>query len=466
MIAYLRRIFALLLVSMVMTEAVAEEAAFTAAEQAEIGAFLAKHGNDPKDVDNNGQTLLHKAASGESVAVVKFLVANGADVNAKDNGRDSGYTPLHWAVQFSKNIEIIKFLVANGADVNAKAFQPARTWNPRRGTGDSCLSPLLLAARRNIDIVRILVDHGADVHAKDWNGSTPLHEAAEAGYLEIVKFLISKGVDAHAVDANGYTPLRNAVSVDIAEFLVAQGADIHVKDKGGATPLFWSAWRGSLDLVKYFLAQGADIHTRDSYGDTLLHKAVLSPRNLELVRYLVEQGVDIHAENRDGSTAFHKAAHVNENIEVVKFFISKGIDVDIKNNSGQTPLYEAARYNRNVDVIKLLIEQGADVNVKVRGGDYTPLYWAVRDVEIVKLLVARGADIHAMALVDGRDKTRGTTPLHEACGFRGNLASVKFLVENGADVNVKDSQGRTPLDSAKNLKKTATVDYLSGLDAQ
>jgi len=69
---------------------------FTATEQAEIDRFLAQHeekfGGDVNAVDERGDTLLHKAVVGYrageiyrhwSVAVVKFLVANGADVNVQ-----------------------------------------------------------------------------------------------------------------------------------------------------------------------------------------------------------------------------------------------------------------------------------------------------------------------------------------------------------------------------------------------
>ena len=86
-------------------------------KQEKIDRFCMLYGSDVKAVDEKGLTLLHLAVAGkDNVDVVEFLIAKGADVNAKRKG--SGDTPLHWAVQFD-NIEIVKLLIARGADVQA-----------------------------------------------------------------------------------------------------------------------------------------------------------------------------------------------------------------------------------------------------------------------------------------------------------------------------------------------------------
>ena len=90
---------------------------FTEAEQAEIDNFFAQHGNDVKKLDQDGDALLHKAVYTRSLAAVKYLIVNKkGDVNIRGQ-QDS--TPLHRAVDVG-NIEIVKFLVSQGADVNAK----------------------------------------------------------------------------------------------------------------------------------------------------------------------------------------------------------------------------------------------------------------------------------------------------------------------------------------------------------
>jgi ankyrin repeat protein len=58
----------------------------------------------------------------------------------------------------------------------------------------------------------MLIERGADVHAGDSGGHTPLHIAAEAGYVPIVKALLERGADPHAVDAEDRTPLSRAAA--------------------------------------------------------------------------------------------------------------------------------------------------------------------------------------------------------------------------------------------------------------
>ena len=95
-----------------------EQYQFTAEEQTEIDKFCAKYGSNVEKVDINGYTLLHTAVTHWNIAVAKFLVLKGADINAKEQSDD--WTPLHAAALGKGNIEVVKFLVSQGADVNAE----------------------------------------------------------------------------------------------------------------------------------------------------------------------------------------------------------------------------------------------------------------------------------------------------------------------------------------------------------
>jgi ankyrin repeat protein len=71
----------------------------------------------------------------------------------------------------------------------------------------------------HVDLSLMLIERGADVHAKDAGGHTPLHIAAEAGYLPIVQALLDRGADPHAVDAEDKTPLSRAAARNHADVI-------------------------------------------------------------------------------------------------------------------------------------------------------------------------------------------------------------------------------------------------------
>jgi ankyrin repeat protein len=157
-----------------------------------------------------GGTPLHVAARRGKKDVAELLLANGADVNARDK---MGKTPLHDAARHNSK-DVAELLLAKGADVNAR---------DKRGR-----TPLHLAARYNSkDVAELLLANKADVNAKNNNGETSLHVAAIKNNKNMVEFLLANGADVNARDRlGGWTPLHEAVfwgKKDVAELLRQHG---------------------------------------------------------------------------------------------------------------------------------------------------------------------------------------------------------------------------------------------------
>lgn len=123
---------------------------------------------------------------------------------------------------------------------------------------------------------------------------------------------------------------------------------------------------------------------------------------------------------------------VKGNVRKVKKFIENGADVNVTDQKGQTPLHQIA----GGGFIQL---KSKNLFRRLRGCRIAAGYHVAPDIclEIANLLIDNGADIHVKDY-------RGRTPLHET-GRSKNSEVAKFLIASGADVNAKDDFGQTPL---------------------
>jgi TonB family protein len=124
----------------------------------------------------NRRTPLHYAAQNGHKDVAELLLANKAEVNAKDS---SGYMPMHMAARYDHK-DVVELLLANKADVNTQG-----------AAGDTPLH--LAAAEGHKDVVEFLLARKAEVNAKTIMGVTPLDRADWNGRKDVVELLRKSG---------------------------------------------------------------------------------------------------------------------------------------------------------------------------------------------------------------------------------------------------------------------------------
>ena len=157
------------------------------------------------------RTALHHAAAKNRPAMVRLLIALGADPNASDA---TGATALTTAAQESSDPVIVTDLLAAGARpdfltaLNLQQYDEAEAMlraEPARigPAGHDTIALHLAVAKKNLAAIRWLIARGIDVDAKRpmWDcNHTALHMSIENGVIEIAHLLLDAGADPNIRD--------------------------------------------------------------------------------------------------------------------------------------------------------------------------------------------------------------------------------------------------------------------------
>ena len=432
------------------------------------------------------EAALMDAVKSGNRAAVRALLARRVDVNARE---PDGTTALHWAVR-SDDRETVRTLLQSGARANLANRYGVTPLSLAALNGDAGMiedllvsgadantalpegETVLMTAARTGDrpSVVALLDHGAAVNAKEhWLGETALMWAAAENHADVVSLLLDRGA---ALDE------RSAVQ-EFAKFRFNLATMVNtVLPRGAMTALMLAARQGALDAARVLADRGGALDATDPDGSSAMVLAIING-HYDVAAMLVDKGADPNIADASGMAALYAAVDMHtqppminrptrkpsgavEDLALLERLLAHGAkpDATLKTpllaryhntgdgqlGAGATPLMRAAK-SLDVGAMRILLKGGADAKAASRTGA-TPLMFAAgaarskseqEALDAIALCLDAGADPNAA-------NDAGQTALHLAVGQSD--AVIRMLAARGARLDLKDRQGRTPLDLA------------------
>lgn len=426
------------------------------------------------DVDNpeDGMTYLTYAlGNGFSLKIAESFIENGADVNAGEETCLEGLLGVVYLDMPDKD-ERIQICVEHGAVVDERLLAAVL----KNECKYLCLK----------DVIELLRREKADIPEK-YRG---LVAAATGDGDTLLK------IASEEPDRIGKTELISAAgtcSVDTLRQLEKAGYDFDIADENEWTPLHVAAMQNDVDAVKFFRERGLDLNARITFSEERPLDTAVMGANYETIRYLLRQG----AENE----GMWEIACLEETGRLAEFLVKEGykptgmdlydglvrgsdgafekiieMGFPINGTDEEAPidwvnteermlklLQEGAALTeytlshavdlRAYDAMDIILRRGGGIGLE----SALPEAVGIGDLTAVKKLVENGADINRLVEVSPLDGKY--TAMHVAA-WNTSRDIIKFLIEHGGDCTVKDSNGKTPYEYAKEVGSKENMELL------
>ena len=354
-----------------------------------------------------------------------------------------------------------------GADAN---------WRTQHGPGFHLLDIAVLHG--HLEIVNTLLSAGANPNAKNDDGSTPLHTAARVARPAILDALLEAGGNPNDRDEDDVTVLHRAIMFRVDD--TSRGQRITAEDKVvlGADPTAES--QDLVGVVRILINAGADPNAEMRNVGTAVHlvakRDTLIPASERdsgvteaLVDIMKKGGADIDRKTVYLSEMAPIHAAVRTGPDMIRILLRAGANPDTEALHGVTALHHAFLVHKAepgvcLGSIKALLEGGANPNSRTWTGVQTSAYrerafQAARELDEASETFGDRTRILDRLSSAWSDAVGGLTPLHLAARF--NLADViRVLRLGGADPDLVDENGMTPLELAERWDCTAAADAL------
>lgn len=269
---------------------------------------------------------------------------------------------------------------------------------------------------------------------KKYDGETAFIYTAVSGSIDRLKRLVSAGADINARNDKGETALFFADNDNLDYICTLQGVNLDAKNDEGKTALMKRVdlYEDYPQYITPLLQVGVDPNAQDNEGETALMTACycvnLDPQ--EFVEELVNAGANINLVGKTGfSTIMYLCAQA-----------SNFIDEEHLEIYGET--WRGSEDSEAVNLLDYLLEGGADLKI-VNNFGFTVFHYAIDSFYILEKLIEYAEKQNLLYLLDIKNRKGDTILLELAKKGNAYRKSIELLIEVGADLTIRDSNGHT-----------------------
>ncbi|KAF2811736.1 ankyrin [Mytilinidion resinicola] len=382
--------------------------------------------NDPRlnvnSMDRAGYTALEYAALSGFIPELRLLLNHNADANTQD---DQGGRPIQRAIDYGET-EAVKLLLEHNVQYDFRDL-----------FGRTIIHAA--ACNNQFRTLRVILERckGLDINAQgSRSGETALHDAARSGFVRTVQVLLEYGALTTIENYAGRTPAKSAKDAGKKAVLeLLQVARKKEEDEGRIRPVHKADTFSINSEIPLWMA--VQQHSSDNLRERIARTSV----------------AEINQISPDsGDTALHLAVTKNRP-DVVGMLLDAGADPDILDTFDRTALILGCQ-NGNIAAVRRLVEHGADLNIAIfRDEPAWEIAFKANWISITTYLLAQPS-------CEIKSNTSTLFTCLAWAAYAGDLGAARRLVEAGAPVHLKNSEGKTVSQIAKEYEHEDLERYL------